>query len=140
MAAKIKTYSDMVKFQTFEDRLAYLKLYSIPTQLTFGFQRYLNQKFYNSSEWKRVRDAVIIRDLGCDLGLEERPLNSKYILIHHITPITIEDIKQRSRSLTDFENLICVSKNTHNLIHYGGIDSRPMRSTNERSVNDTKLW
>lgn len=136
----LKTYSEMIVFPTYEERLMYLKLDALPTQMTFGFQRYLNQKFYKSLEWKRVRDAVIIRDLGCDLGIEDRPLNSNRVLIHHMNPITVDDIKQQSALLLNPEYLICVSKDTHNLIHYGSLKAYQESKTAERKANDTTPW
>lgn len=114
----IRTYSELITLPTFEERYEYLKLAGIVGEDTFGFDRYLNQKFYRSAEWKRVRDFVIVRDNGCDLGIEDRMIHGK-ILIHHMNPITDRDIIHATDALLNPEYLICVTHSTHNAIHYG---------------------
>ena len=114
----IRTYSELIKIPTFEERYAYLRLGGKVGEETFGFDRYLNQIFYKSYEWRSIRDEVIIRDNGCDLGIEGREIES-YILIHHMNPITKRDILDRSEFLLNPEYLICTIKNTHDAIHYG---------------------
>ena len=114
----IKTYSELITLPTFIERYNYLRLKGNIGEDTFGFDRYLNQKFYRSVEWKRVRDYVIVRDNGCDLGVEDREIMGK-ILIHHINPIRVKDIYYGTDFLLNPDYLICVSHNTHNAIHYG---------------------
>lgn len=134
----IKTYSELIKLSTFEDRYRYLKLSGRIGEDTFGFDRYLNQIFYRSQKWKSVRDFVIIRDNGCDLGMDDREIYGK-ILIHHMNPITIKDIEKESDFLLDPEYLICASHNTHNAIHYGD-ESKLILAPIERTKNDTCPW
>lgn len=135
----IKTYSDLKQFETFEDRFEYLKLSGDIGKDTFGFDRYMNQQFYRSKEWKQVRDKVIVRDNGCDLGIPGNEIHGK-ILIHHIKPLTPEDIKNSTEFLLNPENLICTSEETHNAIHYGGFNSIPKKIFEERKPGDTKPW
>ena len=113
----IRSYSELITFETFEERFNYLKLKGEVGKETFGFDRYLNQIFYKDPEWLRVRDKVIIRDNGCDLGILDREIYSR-ILVHHMNPITKEDILSKSKYLLDPEYLICTTKNTHDAIHY----------------------
>ena len=134
----IKTYSELITLPTFEERYRYLKLGGIVGEETFGFDRYLNQVFYKSNEWLDVRDYVIIRDKGCDLGMEDREIQGK-IIVHHMNPITKEDILNRSKNLLDPENLICTVKNTHDAIHYGD-ESLLIIAPIERTKNDTCPW
>ena len=139
MTKNIKSYSELIKISTFEDRFEYVKLDGIVGKETFGFDRYLNQQFYNSYEYRKFRREMIIRDMGCDLGIEERPIGG-LIILHHINPISPADILDRNvRILLDPENTICVSHRTHNAIHYG--DSN-LLITNpiERKPNDTCPW
>ena len=134
----IRTYSELITFSTFEERYKYLRLGGKIGEETFGFDRYLNQSFYKTKEWMSIRDSVIIRDCGCDLAIADREIYGR-ILIHHMNPITKEDILRRSKYLLDPEYLICTSKNTHDAIHYG--DSRLIiTSPLERSKNDTCPW
>ena len=134
----IRTYTDLIKFETFEDRYEYLRLDGKVGADTFGFDRYLNQVFYRSQRWKKVRDAVIIRDNGCDLGVEGYEINGR-IIIHHMNPITLEDIQRESDLLLDPEYLICTIHRTHNAIHYG--DSKLLiKAPIERKQNDTCPW
>ena len=134
----IKTYSELITISTFEERFEYLKLDGQVGVETFGFNRYLNQAFYKSDEWLSIRDYVITRDNGCDLGMEGYEIYGR-ILIHHINPITKDDIIQRSRILLDPENLITTVKRTHDAIHYGD-SNLLMRAPIERRKNDTCPW
>lgn len=135
----IKTYSELITLPTFEERYEYLRLDGIIGDQTFGFDRYLNQEFYQRDpEWKRIRDLVIIRDQGCDLGIEGREIRGK-ILVHHMNPITKEDILRRSKFLLDPEYLICTLKSTHDAIHYGD-ENLLMKGPIERRANDTCPW
>ena len=134
----IRTYSQLKRLQTFEERYDYLKLGGVVGEDTFGFDRYMNQNFYRSREWKRVRDEVIMRDNGCDLGVDGHEIRGK-ILIHHMNPITSEDIHRVSDYLLNPEYLICVTHRTHNAIHYG--DERLLVTAPiERTQNDTCPW
>ena len=134
----IKTYSELITIPTFEERFEYLKLDGQVGAETFGFNRYLNQAFYKSDEWLSIRDYVITRDNGCDLGMEGYEIYGR-ILIHHINPITKDDIIQRSRILLDPENLITTVKRTHDAIHYGD-NNLLIRAPIERRKNDTCPW
>lgn len=134
----IKTYSELVQLPTFEERFRYLKLNGKVGETTFGFDRYLNQIFYGSAEWKAVRDRVIVRDMGCDLGIKGREIYGR-ILIHHMNPISIKDIKEGSDFLLNPEYLISTYKTTHDAIHYGG-ESLLITAPITRSKNDTCPW
>lgn len=134
----MKTYSELILLPTFEERFQYLKLGGTVGQITFGYERYLNQLLYSSVEWKQCRGKVIIRDLGCDLGCEGYELQGK-ILIHHINPITVDDILQRNPRVFELENLICTSHNTHNAIHYGD-ENLLLRAPIARTRNDMCPW
>ena len=134
----IKTYSELITIPTFEERFEYLKLDGQVGVETFGFNRYLNQAFYKSDEWLSIRDYVITRDNGCDLGMEGYEIYGR-ILIHHINPITKDDIIQRSRILLDPENLITTVKRTHDAIHYGD-GNLLIKAPIERRKNDTCPW
>ena len=134
----IRTYDELVTFQTYEDRYNYLRLVGVPGDYTFGYDRWMNQTFYRSSEWKRIRDLVIIRDDGCDLGIADRPITDK-IIIHHMNPINVDDIKHSTENLMDPRYLVCCSMLTHNLIHYGADATKPLITT-ERKPNDTCPW
>ena len=134
----IRMYSQLKQLQTFEERYDYLKLGGVVGEDTFGFDRYLNQNFYRSREWKRVRDEVIMRDNGCDLGIDGHEIRGK-ILIHHMNPITSEDIHRVSDYLLNPEYLICVTHHTHNAIHYGD-ESLIVTAPIERTQNDTCPW
>lgn len=135
---KIRTYSELSKLCSFEERFRYLQLDGMVGEDTFGFDRYLNQTFYKSKEWKAIRDLVIIRDNGCDLGAEGYPIFGR-VLIHHMNPITQKDILQQSELLLNPEYLVCVSHTTHNAIHYGDEKLLP-KAPVERSKNDTCPW
>lgn len=134
----IKTYSELIKLKTFEERYEYLRLGGIVGKETFGFDRYLNQTFYKTDEWLSIRDHVIVRDNGCDLGIEGREIHSR-ILVHHMNPITKEDILSRSEYLLNPEYLICTIKSTHDAIHYGD-ESLLITMPVERRKNDTCPW
>ena len=134
----IRTYSELIKIPTFKDRFEYLRLDGKVGEETFGFDRYLNQIFYKSQEWKAARDFVIIRDKGCDLAMEGHEIFGR-ILVHHMNPIRIEDIANRSKYLLDPEYLICTIKNTHDAIHYGD-GSLLITGPIERTKNDTCPW
>lgn len=134
----IKTYSELIRLPTFENRFEYLKLKGSVGKDTFGHDRYLNQVFYSSMEWRRLRDEIIIRDNGCDLGIEGREIGGK-IYIHHLNPLGTNDILTHSEYLVNPEYLICVSFETHNAIHYGDINLLP-RDPIERKRNDTCPW
>lgn len=134
----IRTYSELILLPTFEERYQYLRLAGKVGQETFGFDRYLNQMFYKDPEWLAARDYVIIRDNGCDLAIPGREIHSK-ILVHHMNPITKDDILKRSEFLLDPEYLICTIKNTHDAIHYGD-ENLLFKDPIERSKNDTCPW
>ena len=134
----IRTYSELITLPTFIDRYRYLKLGGKVGEDTFGFDRYLNQVFYQSKEWKSIRDYVITRDNGCDLGIPGHEIYGR-ILIHHMNPITADDILKRSDLLLNPEYLICTIKNTHDAIHYSD-ESLLITDPIERSKNDTCPW
>ena len=134
----IRTYSELITLPTFIDRYQYLKLGGKVGEDTFGFDRYLNQVFYQSKEWRSIRDYVITRDNGCDLGIPGHEIYGR-ILIHHMNPITADDILKRSDLLLNPEYLICTIKNTHDAIHYSD-ESLLITDPIERSKNDTCPW
>ena len=134
----IKRYSELILLPTFEERYKYLRLGGKVGEETFGFDRWLNQKFYKDPEWLKIRDDVIIRDDGCDLGIPGREIHSR-ILVHHMNPITKDDILHRSKFLLDPEFLICTVKNTHDAIHYGD-ESLLILPPVDRHKNDTCPW
>lgn len=134
----IRTYSELKRLKTFEERFEYLKLFGSVGESTFGFDRYLNQALYRSKEWKDLRNEIIIRDNGCDLGVEGRDINDR-IIIHHMNPLTEDDILERSDFVYNPEYLICVSLLTHDAIHYGDFSLLPKLPI-ERKPGDTTLW
>lgn len=134
----LKTYSELITLPTFEERYRYLQLKGSVGVDTFGFDRYMNQKFYRSAEWKKIRDYVIVRDGGCDLGMEDRVIYGK-ILIHHMNPITEKDIRYATDLLLNPEYLICVTHGTHNAIHYGDEDLL-IKEPVVRTPYDTCPW
>ena len=134
----IRTYSELSQLATFEERYRYLRLGGRVGKETFGFDRWINQMFYKDPEWLKVRDIVIMRDNGCDLGIEGREIYSR-IIVHHMNPITKADILDRSKFLLDPEYLICTVKNTHDAIHYGD-ENLLITLPIERSPNDTCPW
>ena len=133
----MRNFSELSQFLTFEERFRYLRLEGRVGRDTFGFDRYLNQRFYDSPEWKQARRDTIARDLGCDLGVEGFEVYNR-ILVHHMNPITPDDIQDRNLDILNPEFLITVSHDTHNAIHYG--DEYAIPSFNERTPGDTKLW
>ena len=134
----IRTYSELITFPTFEERYRYLRLEGKVGEDTFGFDRWLNQLFYKDREWRAIRDKVIIRDNGCDLGIPDREIHSR-IIVHHMNPITKDDILYRSAFLLNPEYLICTVKNTHDAIHYGD-EGLLIKVPIERTRNDTCPW
>ena len=135
---RIRSYSEIITIDNFLDRFNYLKLSGSVGAETFGFDRYINQRFYTSREWFRVRDFVITRDFGCDLGVYGYEIYDK-VYVHHMNPINVNDIKMNTDILLNPEYLITTSFNTHNAIHYGDINLLNI-SYNERSPNDTCPW
>lgn len=134
----IKTYSELKQLQTFEERYEYCKLGGIVGETTFGFDRYLNQQFYRSPEWKRIRREIILRDEGCDLAFPGYEIHSR-IYIHHLNPISEDEILHGVEAIINPNNLVCVSFDTHQAIHYGDSSLLP-KTPIERRPNDTKLW
>lgn len=134
----VKSYSELIKIPTFEERYEYLRLGGRVGEETFGFDRWLNQMFYKSKEWLSARDIVIVRDCGCDLAFPGRPINGR-IYIHHMNPVTKKDLLNRSDLVLNPEYLICVSYITHSAIHYGNKDLL-IPDLVERKPNDTCPW
>lgn len=133
-----RSYRELLQFQSFEERFNYLKLVGEVGNPTFGYDRYFNQQFYHSSEWRRARNRIILRDNGCDLGMPDYEIYGR-IYIHHINPITKQDVEDFSDNLFDPDNLICVTFDTHNAIHFG--DERTLPKTPiERAPGDTCPW
>ena len=133
-----KSYYELLHIPTFEARFEYLKLRGIVGASTFGYDRYINQFLYHSDRWKSVRNNMIIRDNGCDLGIKGYDIVD-LILVHHINPLTLEDIETDSPKIYDPNNLICTSLNTHNAIHFGNASLLPKQFV-ERRPGDTCLW
>lgn len=138
MTMMIRTYSELSRLKTFKDRYEYLRLDGVVGDNTFGFDRYLNQAFYKSKEWKDIRRFVIIRDNGCDLGVEGYEIHTN-IIIHHMNPIRQDDILSRTDLLMNPEYLITTTLNTHNAIHYG-TEELLATAPISRSKNDTCPW
>lgn len=134
----IRTYSELITHDTFEDRYRYLRLQGVVGERTFGWERFANQKFYTSREWKTARRDVIVRDLSCDLGIEGRDLHEG-IIVHHMNPMIAADLSQGDPKILDIEQLICCSLKTHNAIHYSDEEQLP-RLFAERRPGDTTLW
>ena len=139
MKSNTRTYSELIQIPSFIERYRYLRLGGKAGDITFGNERYLNQLLYRSPEWKSFRRDVIIRDNGCDLGMDGYSIQGK-ILVHHINPITIEDIYNKADAIFDEENVICVSSRTHNAIHYGDEELLTIDEIVERLPNDTIPW
>ena len=133
----IRTYSELVTLPTFDERFRYLELGGGVGDITFGGHRYVNQKFYTSTEWKRIRDKVILRDNGCDLGVDGYEIYGR-IYIHHMNPVHLNDFRDLTDYLLNPEYLICVSQDTHNAIHYGNKSTNKQPVT--RTANDTCPW
>ena len=138
MTKIIRRYSELIRLQTFEERYEYLKLSGIVGESTFGSNRYLNQQFYQSQKWQSIRNQVIIRDTGCDLGIEGRDIFGR-IYIHHMNPISVDDVVSMSDLLISPEYLICTAYDTHNAIHYGDENLLILEPV-ERTKNDTCPW
>ena len=132
------SYTELQPLDTFVDRFEYLKLPGEIGVQTFGSDRYLNQRFYRSREWKQTRDQVIIRDIGCDLGVPGFEIFGD-LLVHHINPIQVQDLRDFNPDVLNPEYLICVSRRTHNAIHFGDIRQLPQLPVS-RTAGDTKLW
>lgn len=137
----MRTYTEMLSYQTIEERFEYLKTHGQVGVSTFGSRRYLNQILYRSKEWRAFRDKIIIRDNACEFGLKDYPINDpKNIRIHHIESITIEDILNKDHKIFDPNNVICVSDLTHKALHYGDASLLPNKQFVERARNDTCPW
>lgn len=138
MKTSIRTYLELCQIPTFEDRYEYLRIGSRVGESTFGFDRYLNQALYYSPRWRKTRDGILIRDNGNDLGLEDYPIKSR-IVVHHMNPLSIEDVEEMRDEVFDPRFLICVSENVHRAIHFGDASLLP-KPPIERRPGDTKLW
>lgn len=138
MKIEYKTYSELIKIASFKDRFNYLSLTGIVGETTFGGHRYLNQTLYQTDKWKKTRNEVILRDNGCDLAHQDYQINGS-IYIHHINPITIDDVLEDRPCVFDLENLICTTFKTHNAIHYG-TEELLQKELNKRTKDDTCLW
>lgn len=136
---KIRTFKELSRLTTFEERFEYLKLEGQVGRDTFGFDRIFNQRFYRSKEWKACRDFVIVRDQGCDLGIEGHEIRGQRIIIHHLNPISLNDIENSTDYLLNPDYLITTIHNTHNAIHYGDVNLL-VTAPIERSRNDTCPW
>ena len=134
----MKTYTNLISIPTFKERFEYLKLNGKVGEETFGFDRYFNQRFYRSKEWKDIRNYVITRDKGCDLAIEDREIFGK-ILIHHMNPISLDDIREATDYLLNPEYLITTTKQTHDAIHYGDSSLLTLEPV-VRKPKDTILW
>ena len=138
MSSLLRRYTELRRLPTFKDRYEYLRLGGIVGDSTFGFDRYLNQLLYTSDKWRRLRNEIIIRDNGCDLAMEGYDLKNK-IIVHHMNPLTIEDVEKVSDDIFNPEYLICVSQRTHNAIHFGDESLLPQAPI-ERRPFDTCPW
>ena len=134
----IRSYSDLRRLHTFEERYHYLKLRGAVGETTFGFDRYMNQHFYTSSQWKHIRNQVIARDEGCDLGIQGYEIFHR-LVIHHMNPMTVDNFKEGDSSILDPEYLITTTHRTHNAIHFGD-ETLLVKPFTERRRGDTKLW
>lgn len=138
----MKSYQELCQIASFEDRVKYLRLHGFVGKDKFGYMRGMNQDFYKSAEWKRIKNQVIARDYGCDLGCKDHPIydgKRRDVIVHHINPPTVEDYLNHSELLTDLNNLITVSDKTHRYIHYGH-ESTNIDTKTERTPNDTCPW
>lgn len=138
MSTRIRTYSELIELETFEERFEYLSIRGQVGCETFGFNRHINQRFYTSKVWRRLRREAILRDGSCDLGIEDHEIHSR-LIVHHMNPITQSDIEYGTRMALDLDNLICTTHDTHNAIHFGDATllAKPYIP---RSPGDTKLW
>lgn len=137
-SSRIRTYSELRRLETFEERFDYLKLHGQVGHATFGFDRHINQRFYASNQWKHIRNEIIARDLGCDLGIPGYEIHSR-LYIHHMNPMTVEHIDRGDFTILSPDHLITTTHRTHNAIHYGDERQLP-RPLVERMHGDTKLW
>lgn len=136
-----RRYSDLIKLPTIKERYEYLKLDGAVGEATFGFDRYLNQRFYRSKEWRQLRDQIIVRDNGCDLAMPDDAYSIRgSIIVHHMNPVSIEDLIKKIDDILDPEYLVCVSDKTHRAIHYGDESGLPLTKFVERVPGDTCLW
>lgn len=138
MPMKIRTYSELIRFQTLDERFEYLRLWGSVGEPTFGSERFLNQRFYRSAEWRHIRNHIIVRDNGCDLGVTDFEVFDQ-MYIHHMNPMTIQQVKDADPDIFDPEYLISCSLRTHNAIHYGDASQLPKKYV-PRRPGDTKLW
>jgi len=138
MNTSSRTYSELIRLPTFEERFHYLSIQGSVGCETFGHNRWINQRFYMSQAWRSLRNQAIIRDHACDLGIEGREIHSR-LIVHHMNPVTQEDLENGSRLALDLENLICTTHDTHNAIHYGDA-SQLSKPYVPRQAGDTKLW
>lgn len=134
-----RNYKGLIRLKTFIERYDYLRIGGVVGESTFGFERYLNQVLYTSPEWRRFRRDVIVRDNGCDMAMPGREILGDRIIIHHIIPLTVKDVEDRSPAIFDMNNVVCVSFNTHQAIHYGDETLLP-EEFKERTPNDTCPW
>lgn len=134
-----RSYRHLILLPTFEERFEYLKLGGSVGRETFGSSRIFNQDFYQSKQWKDFRRDVILRDMGCDLGIDDRIISGK-IVVHHINPMTLEQLEEGGEDLFDMDNFICCSDMTHNAIHFGDMSLLPKTNFVERKPGDTKIW
>lgn len=134
----LRSYRELIRIPSFKERFEYLRLDASVGSETFGFDRYMNQRFYTSVEWKRFRNKVIVRDNSNDMAHPDFPISGR-IIIHHLNPLTPEDIEESTDRLFDMNNVICVSEDTHNAIHYGAVDVLP-KDYAPRTPNDTIPW
>ena len=134
----IRRYSELKRLETLRERYEYLRLHAVVGDTTFGFDRYMNQQFYTSREWRRLRHAVILRDEGCDLGIPGHEIHDR-VIIHHMNPMTKEELMAGAEEILDLDFLISTRHLTHNAIHYGDERLLP-RPLVERRAGDTKLW
>ena len=133
-----RSYRELRRLETFEERFEYLNLRGEVGHITFGFDRWVNQQFYRSAQWRHARDIVIIRDNGCDLGIAGHEIHHQ-LMVHHMNPITVEDIEHGAELVLDPEYLITTTHRTHNAIHYGDASLLPQPLV-ERRPGDTRLW
>ena len=136
---RVRRYSELRRIETFDERFEYLRLDGQVGEATFGYARWVNQHFYTSAQWRQVRNLVILRDNSCDLGIPGHEVRYG-LLVHHMNPMTVEDIEHGRDWILDPEFLICTSKRTHNALHYGGADHLLPKLGVERKPGDTKLW
>lgn len=136
---RVRSYSDLRRLRTFDERFEYLSLDGQVGEATFGYERWVNQRFYTSVQWKHARQEVVLRDMGCDLGIPGHEVHYG-LLVHHMNPMTAEDIRNGADWILDPEFLICTSKQTHNALHYGSENHLLSRAVVERRPGDTKLW